>query len=414
MIRVARLVEAVVAMKKFSFLAGLMISCCPLPAEAQSITPPEDQWLSKPWRMGMSAPFSGPASALGTGMREGVEGYFRYVNEHGGIHGRPLELIALDDAYEPVRTAPNMRQLADEKQVFAVIGNVGTPTAAVSVPIANDKKLPLFGAYTGAGILRRNPPDRYVINYRASYAEETAEMVRGLVEELHLQPDQIGFFTQNDAYGDAGWKGAIAALKKLGYSDAESLPHGRYARNTIDIEDGLSRLLDPRFNVRAIIMVGTYRPCARFIQLAKQNGFNPLFLNVSFVGSEALQKQLGDNGEGVVITQVVPLPEGDSDAAREFQSTIELEKRNFISFEGFLAAKALVSAIERAGPNATSETVVDAIESGTPFDLGLGVEHHLSPSEHQFSHQVWPTVIRSGRFQPLLSWPSLTSREAAQ
>ena len=401
-------------MKKWSFLAGVVISLCPLTVDLRSNTVAQDDLQAKPLRMGMSAPFSGPASALGTGMREGVEGYFRLINENGGVHGRPLELIALDDAYEPARTAPNMRRLVEEEHVFAVIGNVGTPTATVAVPIANERRVPLFGAYTGAGILRKNPPDRYVINYRASYAEETAEMVRGLVEELHFPPEQIGFFTQNDAYGDAGWKGAITALKKLGFAEAEGLPHGRYARNTVDIEDGLSRLLDPRANVRAIIMVGAYRPCARFIQLAKQNEFNPLFLNVSFVGSEALQKQLGDDGEGVVITQVVPLPEGDCDASREFQAAIDPSKRNFISFEGFLAAKALVNAIERAGSDATAESVIDALESGEPFELGLGFEHRLSPSEHQFSHRVWPTVIRSGQFRPLLSWSSLESPEAVE
>ena len=366
------------------------------------------------WRMGMSAALSGPAAALGTGMRDGIEAYFRLVNSRGGVHGRQLELLALDDAYEPSKTAPNMRRLAEQEHVFAVIGNVGTPTATVAVPIANEKKLPLFGAFTGAGILRNNPPDRYVVNFRASYAEETGEMVRGLIEELHLLPQQIGFFTQNDAYGDAGWKGAIAALKMLGCADAESLAHGRYPRNTIDVEDGLSRLLDPRLDVRAVIMVGAYRPCARFIQLAKQHDFNPLFLNVSFVGSEALQKQLGADAEGVVITQVVPLPEGDSQAAREFQSATEPQVRNFISFEGFIAAKTLVGALERAGGDATPETCIDAIESGEPFDLGLGLEHRLSPTEHQFSHRVWPTVIRSGKFQPLLSWQSLFAGENAQ
>ena len=288
------------------------------------------------------------------------------------------------------------------------------PTAAVAVPIANEKKTPLFGAFTGAGILRKSPPDRYVINYRASYAEETAEMVRGLVEELHLRPEQIGFFTQNDAYGDAGWKGAMTALKNLGFDNPESLPHGRYPRNTIDVEDGLSRLLDPRVEVKAVIMVGAYGPCARFIRLAKRHDFHPLFLNVSFVGSEALQQQLGSQAEGVVITEVVPLPEGDTPAALEFQSALEAEHRNFISFEGFLAAKALVSAIAKSSEHADAEAMIDAIESGDPFDLGLGLEHRLSPKEHQFSHRVWPTVIRSGAFQPLSSWASLLDKEQPQ
>lgn len=364
------------------------------------------------WRIGMSAAFTGQAQALGNGMKDGVSAYFEVVNAKGGVHGKPLELVAKDDAYEPAKTAPNMRALADDEHVFAVIGNVGTPTAAVAVPIAIEKKTPLFGAFTGAGLLRKSPPDRYVVNYRASYAEETAEMVRGLVGELGVKPEQIGFFTQNDAYGDAGWKGAVAALEKLGYKAAADLPHGRYPRNTTDVEDGLSRLLDPRFDVRAVIMVGAYKPCARFIQLAQSHDFHPYFLNVSFVGSDSLAKELGPAGDGVVITQVVPLPEGDSVAAREFQAAVPKEKRSFVSFEGFLAAKAFVAALDRAGAGATPESFLDALEAGEPFDLGLGVEHRLSKTEHQFSHQVWPTVIRGGRFMPL-AWHDLATTTAS-
>ncbi len=199
-----------------------------------------------------------------------------------------------------------MRSLIDQYQVFSVIGNVGTPTAAVAVPIANEKAIPLFGAFTGAGLLRKNPPDRYVINYRASYAEETAEMVRGLVEEIGIAPEEIGFFTQNDAYGDAGWQGAVDALQRIGFAAASNQPHGRYTRNTVDVEDGLSRLLDPRHRIRAVVMVGAYSPCAKFIKLAKEYDFRPIFLTVSFVGSEALNQALGADGEGSSLLKSYP------------------------------------------------------------------------------------------------------------
>ncbi|MCA9517612.1 MAG: ABC transporter substrate-binding protein [Myxococcales bacterium] len=395
------------------FIAAIMAAAlaAAAPGDANAADPAP---AASPWRIGMSAAFSGPAEALGAGMRDGVLAYFAAVNARGGVHGRPLELVARDDAYEPARTAPNMRALADEDHVFAVIGNVGTPTAAVAVPIADEKHLPLFGAFTGAGLLRKSPPDRYVVNFRASYAEETAEMVRGLVTELGIRPEQIGFFTQNDAYGDAGWKGAVAALERLGYADAANLPHGRYPRNTVDVEAGLAELLDPRVDVRAVIMVGAYKPCARFIQLAKAYDFAPYFLNVSFVGSDALAGTLGADGDGVVITQVVPLPDGDTAAARELQATVPAEKRNFVTFEGFLAAKAFVAALERAGADATPESFLDAVESGAPFDLGLGVEHRLSKAEHQFSHRVWPTVIRGGRFVALARWTDLLPQESAR
>ena len=358
------------------------------------------------WRIGMSAAFTGPAEALGNGMRSGIEGCFQHVNQQGGVHGRRLELIALDDAYEPAKTAPNMRSLIDQHQVFSVIGNVGTPTAAVAVPIANEKAIPLFGAFTGAGLLRKSPPDRYVINYRASYAEETAEMVRGLVDEIGIAPEEIGFFTQNDAYGDAGWQGAVAALQRIGFTTAGNQPHGRYTRNTVDVEDGLSRLLDPRHKIRAVVMVGAYSPCAKFIKLAEEYGFHPIFLNVSFVGSEALNQALGADGEGVIVTQVVPLPEGQSAAAQEFRAVIPESQRSFVSFEGFLVARAFVRALQTCPPHTDPETFIKVLESGSEFDLGLGVVHRLSATEHQFSHRVWPTIIRNGKFEAL-NWHDL-------
>ena len=365
------------------------------------------------WKIGMSAAFSGPAQALGNGMRIGIEACFENINSQGGIHGRPLELIALDDSYEPSKTAPNMRRLIDEHDVMCVIGNVGTPTAAVAVPIANEKQVLLFGAFTGAGLLRNQPPDRYVINYRASYAEETARMVLGLVQELGIKPEEIGFFTQNDAYGDAGWLGAVAALRKAGFADAEHLPHGRYQRNTTDVEDGLSRLMDPRHSIKAVIMVGAYKPCARFIRLARVHGFHPLFLNVSFVGSESLVAELGRWGDGVIVTQVVPTPRGDTDAAGEFRRLVATNQQSLVSFEGFLVAKAFTQGLTIAGPNATVEDLIDVFESGDPIDLGIGRTHRLSQHEHQLSHEIWPTMIRDRRLVPLDDWRDVNVIEAS-
>lgn len=362
-------------------------------------------------RVGMSAAFTGPASALGNGMRLGIEAHFNEVNQAGGVHRKQLELVTLDDAYEPGKTAPNMRRLIEAENVFAVIGNVGTPTASVAVPIANESRVPMFGAFTGAGLLRRTPPDRYIINFRASYAEETAEMVRGLTEELGIQPHQIGFFTQNDAYGDAGWNGGVAALTQLGFAAAKELPHGRYPRNSIDVEEGLSRLLDPRFDVKAVIMVGAYKPCAQFIRLAKSLDFNPVFINVSFVGSDALLQELNGDGEGVVVTQVVPSPTGDIQAAFDFRRALPTESQNFVTFEGYLAGKSFVETLRLAGPDATREQLIDVIESATPIDLGMGTLHRLSPMEHQFSHGVWPTVIRNNAFHPVRHWGELLKGE---
>lgn len=388
--------------RHWQILSILLFAALGLHAPAQEITPGPRS--AEPYQIGMSAAFQGPAEALGNGMRTGIEAYFEFINRRGGVHGHPLKLIAIDDSYEPSRTAPNMRTLIDDHHVLCVIGNVGTPTAAVAVPIANEKRVPMFGAFTGAGLLRKQPPDRYVINYRASYAEEIEQMILGLTKDLGIAPSEIGFFTQNDAYGDAGWSGGIRALKSIGFEEAEFLPHGRYERNSLNVEDGLSRLMDPRESVKAVLMIGAYKPCAKFIRTARSLGFDPLFLNVSFVGSEALIDEMGTWGEGVIITQVVPAFDGQTPAAVEFCSLLSAPDRSLVSFEGFLVAKACVAGLELAGDGVTREGFVDAFERGNPIDLGLGNSHRLSPMEHQLSHQVWPTQVRDGQLVPLTSW----------
>jgi len=358
-----------------------------------------------PLKIGMSTVLSGPAQGLGRGMKAGVEAYFASVNKAGGVAGHPLQLIAIDDQYEPSRAAPNVRSLIDNDHVLAVVGNVGTPTAVVTVPIVNEKKVPLFGAFTGAGVLRKTPPDRYVFNVRASYADETAEMVRGLLEERHLDPSDLAFFTQDDAYGDAGFSGAVRALEAHGFKNAERLPHGRYTRNTLDVEDALARLLDPRVNPKAVIMVGTYKPCAKFIKLAKKHGLRAVFANVSFVGSAELLAELGKDAEGVVITQVVPHWSAELPILAEYRAS-GLEP-SFVSLEGFLVGRAFSEVLKVAGANPTPESFVEAAESGQEFDLGLGKKQALSKTRHGFSSSVWPTVIRHGEFQAFSNWKEL-------
>ena len=358
-------------------------------------------------RVGMSGALSGPAAALGLGMKRGIEAYFARTNAAGGVHGHTLRLIALNDGYEPSRAASNVHRLIAEDKVFAMLGNPGTPTAAVAVPIANTAHVPLFGALTGAGLLRKTPPDRYVINFRASYAQETAEMVRGITE-LGIKPHEIAFFTQNDAYGDAGYGGGIAALRQLGYADAERLPHARYPRNTADVEGAVARLLDPTLRPRAVIMIGAYRPCAKFIRLARRHGLNAVFVNVSFVIGDSLLAELGGDADGVIVTQVVPPIDAELPAVREYRDAVPAGERGFVSLEGFLAARAFVEGVRRAGPGTTPERLpeqlIDALEAAGPLDLGLGEPLEINQARHQLSNRVWPTIIARGRFHLLERW----------
>ncbi|MGB1263359.1 MAG: ABC transporter substrate-binding protein [Cognaticolwellia sp.] len=362
-----------------------------------------NQVFAKDIEVGMSTALSGPAKALGINVKLGVESYFKRVNDNGGVHGNKVKLVALDDGYEPNKAAPNMRKLIDEKGVVAVIGNVGTPTAIVTVPIANEKNTLLFGAYSGAGVLRKSPTDRYVINYRASYAQETAAMVDGLIA-AGIKPTEIAFFTQNDGYGDAGYNGAIKALKKHGYSATEQLAHGRYTRNTSNVEDGLITILDAEVEPKAIIMVGAYMPCAKFIELAKQDLPEALFLNVSFVGSVALKTALGaENSEGVIITQVVPhYNNGKLSAVKDYQQDMKNYDSGatfgFASLEGYLAAKVLVEGMKKSGKDLNSESIITGLEALTSLDIGIGTTLSYSEKQHQASHKVWPTVIKNGDF----------------
>jgi Periplasmic binding protein len=193
-------------------------------------------------RLGISAPFTGSAKELGIQMKLGIETAFNLINESGGIHGRQLRLVVADDGYEPMRTAETMKELYEKQQVFGFIGNVGTPTAVVALPFALERRTLFFGAFTGAGLLRRDPPDRYVFNYRASYAEETDAVVRYLVKMRGLRPEQIAVFAQQDAYGDSGFAGVAKAMRALRGGNEGTILRLDYQRNTLDVDDAVARL----------------------------------------------------------------------------------------------------------------------------------------------------------------------------
>jgi len=354
--------------------------------------------------LGMSAALSGPTSSLGIGMRTGVEAAIREANRAQVQSGRQFKLIALDDGYEPARTGPNMRRLIEQDHAVAIIGNVGTPTAVAAIPIVNETHVPLVGCFTGAGNLRKTPPDRYVINYRASYAEETGAMVDSLVTIAGLKPTEIGFFTQRDAFGDAGFAGGLAALKRHGLRDVSLVTQGRFERNTTNVEAGLAELIAAKTPVRAVIMVGTAAPCAKFIKAARRAGLDSIFLNVSFVDANRLAEMLGSNGDGVIVTQVVPHVDSTlqivQDYRRELDAMPDRPSPNFVSLEGYIAARMLLTAIEKIHVPVTSEAITEALEKLGEFDLGLGEPLRLSPQEHQASHRVWATKLDGGKVVP--------------
>ena len=318
-----------------------------------------------------------------------------------------LKLISADDGYEPSRTADAMKQLYDKEQVFGFIGNVGTPTAAVAVPFALERRTLFFGAFTGANILRNDPPDRYVFNYRASYAEETAAVVHYLIKLRRLQPKQIAVFAQQDSYGDAGFAGVAKAFRALGLNDAAIL-RLNYKRNTVDVDDAVNQLKAQKLQVRAVVMVASYRAAAKFIEKTKDQFPGMIYSNVSFVGSTSLAEELMLLGpryaSGIIVTQVVPAVGGYSSAVLEYKNALAKyfpgESPDYVSLEGYVAANVLIQALKRTGPQLDTEKLIDVLENTRNLDLGLGAPLTFGRAEHQASHKIWGTAIDdSGKYQ---------------
>jgi branched-chain amino acid transport system substrate-binding protein len=360
-------------------------------------------------RFGIVAPFSGPAKELGRQMKLGIDTAFNRVNDAGGVEGRMLRLISADDGYEPTRTADAMKQLYEKDQVFAFVGNVGTPTAAVAVPYALARRTLFFGAFTGANLLRNDPPDRYVFNYRASYAEETAAAVQYLIKLRRLQPRQIAVFAQQDSYGDAGFAGVAKAFRSLGLSDATIL-RLNYKRNTVDVEGAVNQLKAQKSAIKAVVMVATYRAAAKFIEKTRDAFPGMIYSNVSFVGSTALSEELMLLGpryaNGIIVTQVVPAVGGYSSAVLEYKNALAKyfpgEAPDYVSLEGYVAANVLIEALKRTGPQLDTERLIDVLENTRNLDLGLGTPLNFGRAEHQASHKIWGTAIdQSGKYQSL-------------
>jgi ABC-type branched-subunit amino acid transport system substrate-binding protein len=350
--------------------------------------------------LGMSTALSGPLKDYGQQMRIGFESAFSAQNKAGGVHGRKLRLVVLDDGYEPERTKVAMRQLLEKQKVFAVVGNVGTPTAAVSVPYVGEKGVLFFAPLTGADFLRNDPPDRFVFNYRASYWEEMATAVKYLVDVRGIKPNQIAVFAQNDSYGEAGWEGVAHMMRKYKRDPAQVL-RVSYKRNTTDVAEAVRVIKANAPKVRAVVMASTSKATARFIQKIKEENLDLVLATISGVNSSELAEQLmllgPRHAEGVIVTQVVPLPTSRASAILKYQQDLSLyapaEKPGFISLEGYVAANLLVQGLQRTGRNLTTDTLITALESVKNLDIGIGATLSFGPSEHQASHKVWLTGL---------------------
>ncbi|MCY7388454.1 MAG: ABC transporter substrate-binding protein [Burkholderiales bacterium] len=342
--------------------------------------------------IGQSAALSGPAEQLGKEMKAGAEAYFDVVNKSGGVNGRKIKLVSVDDGYEPDKAAANTKKLIDETRVLALFGYVGTPTSNAALPIFTAAKVPFVGAFTGAQSLRE-PFNRYIFNVRASYFDETEQIVGHLVQQGITK---IAVFYQNDAYGKAGLAGVERAMKKRMLTIAAT---GTVERNTTDVSEAVAKLA--KSGTSAVVMISAYKSCAAFIRAMKLAGGFQQFWNVSFVGSKALASELGDEGIGVQISQVVPFPWSDvNPIVRDYQKHIGgADKYSFTSLEGYIAAKVMVEGLRRAGKNPTRESLVDGLSSIGKTDLG-GFAVTYTPTNHNGSNYVDLTIVsRAGTFK---------------
>lgn len=345
----------------FAALTIALLAAAMLPARADEAGVSEDAIL-----FGQAAALEGPSSALGQRMRQGIVAAFTEINAKGGVHGRKLQLISRDDGYDPDRSVAETLRLIEGDKVFALIGAVGTPTAMATIPITSARNVPFIGPFSGAEFLRDLELPN-VVNIRASYGAEAEAWIKHLTEDRKFT--RIGIFYQDDSFGRDGLAGVKRALAKRGL---ELAAEGTFERNTRAVVQAWRMI--KRADPEAIVMVGTYGPCAEFIKLAHRSGARPTFVNISFVGANALAAELGPEGEGVIVSQVVPSPwdrslklVADYQAAQTaFDPTLAPD---FVSLEGYLSGRLAAAALEKTGPNPTRASLLRTINDVGRFDI---------------------------------------------
>lgn len=332
--------------------------------------------------LAQSAPFTGPSAQLGIQFHQGAKLYFDQVNAQGGVHRRPIELVKLDDGYEPERCVENTRKLVGEDPL-ALFGYIGTPTSVAALPLATAAKVPFFAPFTGAMALRQ-PFNRFAFHLRASYNDETALIVNQLTS---LGLKKIAVFHQNDAYGKAGLDGVELALKAR---EMKPVAQATVERNSVVVAPAVKTLVAAQPD--AIVQIGAYKACAAFIRAARAAGFGGTFFNVSFVGTQALADELGKDASGVVVSQVMPSPYNSArPITREFLEAVKKgsgeHHANFSSMEGYLAAKVITEALRRGPARPSRDGLIAGLETMGNESFG-GFQVSFSPTDHVASKFV--------------------------
>jgi len=383
-------------------------------------------------RVGMSAAFRGTAAGLGTEFYRGAQAYYNDVNGKGGVHGRAISVIALDDGYEPIPCVKNTIRLLEKEPVFLLSNYVGTPTLTRALPVIKryaESQAVLVGNFTGAQPQREAPYAEHVFNVRASYRQEMMALVDRFWQ---LGARKFGVYYQIDAYGRSGTDGVARGLAQRGVRIVAEATYPRGAKFTDDMTPAVNALR--RAGVDVVLCTGAYQGCGAFVRTARDAGWTVPISNLSFVGSDAMLALLVKHGKAagrdytraLVNSQVVPSYDDVSlPGVAEYRLLMDrhnpplpealrdpnysLQRYSFISLEGFVNAKVIVEALQRTGPQPSRVAFRQALESLRNFDLGIGAALTFGPERHQGLDSVYFTRVERERWIPIADWAAAIS-----
>jgi len=380
---------------------------------------------AKEVKIGMSAAFKGTAAGLGTEFYRGAQVYYNDVNAKGGVYGRTINVVALDDDYNPLPCIKNTIQLVEKEGVFFLSNYVGTPTLTRALPVIKRYgDVILIGNFTGAQPQREAPYVEHVFNIRASYRQEMMTQVERFWQQGLRK---FGVYYQIDAYGRSGTDGVARGLALKGSRIVAEATYQRGARFDEDMTPAAKALRDA--GVEVVLCTGAYQGCGAFVKSARDLGWDAPISNVSFVGSDAMLSLLLKHGQAhgrdytrhLINSQVVPSYDDTSlPAVAEYRQLMDKyaptmteslrdpsyvpQRYSFISLEGFINAKVIVEGLRRAGVNPNRAMLKQALESIKTLDLGIGAPLSFGPERHQGLDNVYFTRVENGRWVPITDW----------
>ncbi len=382
-----------------------VLRCTLLMLVLTSLSASSDVWASESGVFsdrivfGQSASLSGRTEKIAQSMVSGIQAAFGEINSQGGISGRRLILVSEDDSYDPAKTRQIMQSFIDSKEIFAIIGSIGTPTAKVAAALTDQYNVPFIAPFSGADLLRNKERYSTVVNLRPTYKQETRAWVEYLTS---IGIDRVAVFYRDDAYGRSGLRGVVEELRKR---DLLLIARGSHSRNLTVTSSAVWEIRDSE--PQAIGMVSSYRAASDFIRYTRLQGLNPLFLNLSVVGVQALIDELGDEAQGLVFSQVfpslndqsLPLVAQFTKSMDEFarKNSLDAESaKNYVSFEGYLAARFVIHVLQRIDDGEiTRQSLLDYIFNTQEFEIG-GVKLFFKEGENQGMHRVYITEIGTG------------------